>query len=159
MFDINNTTITGRLGKDAEIKTVNSADGSKTVINMRIARSRGRGDSQVTDWFSVTYWPKTEKEASFLKEQLLKGTLVLLQGEFRNRTYRDSEEREVTVTELHAWDIQPESKPKADATSTSAPAPAATASTNESPAPAASSEPPLPSRTNGHAAPSSKPIF
>jgi single-strand DNA-binding protein len=158
MFDINEVRMTGRHGNDAEFREVSINNSTSIVANMRIARSRTSKGAKVTDWFSVVYWPKTERETEFLKEQLRKGMGVFVQGELRTRSYVDSEGREREVTEIHAFDIQPDLQPKAaepPRQSEPAPTPAAT--------PAQEPEPALPQRqaasANGSPAPRAAVIF
>lgn len=73
------TTLTGRLGKDA---TTNSVNG-KNVINFSVAVDIGYGDKKSTLWVEAAHW--TDKTG--LLPYLKKGTQVLVIGEPNIRTW------------------------------------------------------------------------
>lgn len=71
-------TATGRLGRDAELRTV----GDKKVASFSIAYETGYGDKKQTHWVDCAYW-RGEKIVSYL----IKGALVEISGEPSVRTY------------------------------------------------------------------------
>lgn len=86
---MNRVILIGRLGKDAETKTV----GEFTVTKFSIATERRfkRGEEWVseTDWHNVTLW-----RSGKLAEYLTKGTLVSVEGRLQTRSYeKDGEKR------------------------------------------------------------------
>lgn len=70
---MNNLIIIGRLGKDAEVKTVSG----KNVINFSVAIDTGFGDRKETLWIDCAKWG----EKTGVAQYLLKGTQVALTGE------------------------------------------------------------------------------
>ena len=73
---MNNVTLTGRLGKDAEVKQ----HGERYLITFSIATSEKRRDGERTDWHNVKYWTSSDKVA----QCLTKGTQVAVSGAYRN---------------------------------------------------------------------------
>lgn len=67
-------TITGRLGSDAEQRTV----GSDTVTSFNLAVDQGYGDKKTTNWFRVSIWGKKGAGAA---PYLLKSGIVTVVGE------------------------------------------------------------------------------
>jgi len=66
--------LTGRLGKPAEVKTL---DGGRSVINFSIATDQGYGDNKKTLWVECAYW--TDKLG--VVPYLTKGASVAVFGE------------------------------------------------------------------------------
>ena len=92
MRPINQLTITGNVGSDAEFRATGNGD---PVCNFRIAHERSRYDEQSqqwvklnTTWWSVALW---DKKAQELARQITKGTRVIVTGraEMREYTTRD----------------------------------------------------------------------
>ena len=74
----NQITIIGNLGKDVEVREVNS---ETKVLNMTVAvtekwRDKDGNDKERTDWFTVDYFTKSDALAQYLK----KGTQVFATG-------------------------------------------------------------------------------
>ena len=77
---MNNWTITGRIGQDAEIRYTS---GGKAVCSISIAVDRrwkkaADGEKPQPLWVRVTFW---DKFAESLAPHLLKGTVVAVSGE------------------------------------------------------------------------------
>lgn len=73
---MNNCTLIGRLGKDAESKQ----HGERYRITFSIATSEKRKDGERTDWHNVTYWSKSNAVTQYLA----KGAQVAVSGAYRN---------------------------------------------------------------------------
>lgn len=65
--------ISGRLGKDAEVKTLTGG----TVINFSVATEVGYGDKKETIWVDCAKWGEKTGVAEYLK----KGQQVVITGE------------------------------------------------------------------------------
>lgn len=99
--DINNITITGRLGRDAELR----GDGG-SILSMRLASNYSAKENgqwvEKTNWLdAVMFGNRAQAVAPYLK----KGTEVAISGELRIREYetRDGSKRnavEIVVDEL-----------------------------------------------------------
>ncbi len=80
-MDYSNLTITGRLGRDAEMK---KTPNGKTVCEFSVATGHRETGDNVTMWVKVALW---ENAAEKLAPYLTKGTQVLVSGEPRVRAY------------------------------------------------------------------------
>lgn len=83
----------GRLGRDAEIQTL---DSGKKVIKFSIAVDSGYGDRKTTTWIECSKWG----ENTAVSQYLLKGTQVHVSGEPSLNTYTNKEGKEVTSLRL-----------------------------------------------------------
>lgn len=96
---MNNTIVTGRIGKDAEVKTF---DGGRAVINFSLAWSEKYKDRQGEQqerivWYDCAVWRK--QEATGVSKFLRKGAHVLVQGEVSGRGWvNDAAEVKVSLT-------------------------------------------------------------
>ena len=72
---MNKICITGRLGKDPEMKYTPNG---KAVTKLSVANNTGWGDNEKTTWFNVECW---NQNAEFVNEYGSKGRLVAVTGE------------------------------------------------------------------------------
>lgn len=70
-----NIVITGRIGKDAGLRTTQSG---QSICNVTVASDQGFGDKKTTNWFRVSLWGKRGQS---LAPYLLKGGQVTVSGE------------------------------------------------------------------------------
>lgn len=112
---MNSLSITGRLGRDPELKTTRN---DKTVTNFSIANETGWGDNKTTSWFEVAVWGKLAEVAD---KYLKKGMKVGLVGEVSIRSYEDKEGQERQVVQINATqlDLPPKSDDDGDSRSRS----------------------------------------
>lgn len=102
MAGLNQITLIGNIGKDAESRQV----GDSNVIIFNVAVSRKYKDKQGqeqtdTQWFSVEYWSKSVA----LLQYLTKGKQMMIQGEMRSRTYEDKDKQERTIWFVRASEL------------------------------------------------------
>ncbi|RVQ10042.1 single-stranded DNA-binding protein [Sinorhizobium meliloti] len=101
MSDLNQCTITGRLGADVEIRR--TQDG-KPIANLRVAssetwRDRNSGErKEKTEWFNVVIF--SEGLCKVAEQYLKKGSHVLLQGKIATRKWQDQSGNDRYSTEL-----------------------------------------------------------
>lgn len=101
MSDLNQCTITGRLGADVEVRR--TQDG-KPIANLRVAssetwRDRNSGErKEKTEWFSVVIF--SEGLCKVAEQYLKKGSHVLLQGKIATRKWQDQSGNDRYSTEL-----------------------------------------------------------
>ena len=76
---MNNITVAGQLGKDAELRTTPNGD---PVLNFSIADSQGR--EKPTLWWNCQIWGK---RATSLAPHMLKAQSVTVSGTVSQRTY------------------------------------------------------------------------
>ena len=89
-------TIAGNLGRDAELKTLNSGD---KVLSWSVAVEDRGGQEKRTLWFDCSLWGK---RGDALAQYLTKGTKVAVSGELSTRehdgkTYLGVRANEVTL--------------------------------------------------------------
>lgn len=124
--DLNKVMLTGRLGKDVEMRYT---PGGQAVSTFSVASSRnikdGEGWKEQTEWFRVVAWEKLAENCAKL---LKKGTHVYIEGRLQTREWTDQQGQKRYTTEVIANDMMLlDKKPQeaaADEEWTSAPAPA-----------------------------------
>lgn len=101
--------LTGHLAAKPNLKTVESAQGTTVVANMRIAvtpRRKGRDADDWTDgetmWFNVSTWRTT---AANSVSSLNQGDRVVVRGRLSQRTWRDAEGVERPSMDVEADDV------------------------------------------------------
>ncbi len=101
--DLNKVTLTGRLGKDADVKVTPNG---VAVTTFSVASSRnvrdGENWKEETEWFRVVAWRDlAERYGNALK----KGTHVLIEGRLQTREWQDQQGQKRFSTEVIANDI------------------------------------------------------
>lgn len=89
MFQV---TIAGRLGRDAELRTIQS--GTK-VLGFSIAVDTGFGDKKKTYWVDCTIWGDRGEK---LAQHLTKGTALTVTGEGGLRTWEKDGKSGAAIT-------------------------------------------------------------
>ena len=103
---VNKVILVGNLGRDPEIRTMQS--GGK-VCNLSIAtserwRDRGSGEQQErTEWHNVVVWGK---QAETCSQYLSKGRQVFVEGSIRSRAYDDRDGNKRYITEIIGQRVQ-----------------------------------------------------
>ena len=90
MKKIENTfTVTGFVGKDAEIRSFTSA--SVARFSLAVGRQEKSGDqtSRISAFLNFEAWRKNENTGSF--DQLTKGTLLTVEGYFKPEEWTDKD--------------------------------------------------------------------
>ena len=99
---MNLTVMTGRLTRDAEIRTTTS--GTKVAqFTVAVDRPVAKDKEKQSDFFNVVAWNKL---AETCETYLKKGMKVLIEGRFQVRNYDDKDGKKVYVTELYADRIE-----------------------------------------------------
>lgn len=100
MSDLNQITITGRLGADPEIRRTQAG---KPIANLRVAcaetwRDNSGERQEKTEWFTVVIF--SEGLCKIAEAYLRKGSRVLLQGRMVTRKWQDQNKNDRYSTEL-----------------------------------------------------------
>lgn len=115
MRPINQITITGRAGHDAEHRATASG---KDVMNVRIAHTRSRfnketqqWEDQNTTWWNVSLW---DKNAAAIARDIPKGTNLLVTGRAEMREYQRNDGSTGVSMDLMAEHVAvvPDARPK-----------------------------------------------
>ena len=101
---MNRVWLIGRLGRDAEIRTLQNGG---QVASMSLAyktkwKDKAGNDKERTDWFRVISWIKTDKQADFYNKVLRKGREVAVDGRLRYREWDDKSGGKRSVVEVEA---------------------------------------------------------
>ena len=91
----NRAFIVGALGADPESRKTSN---DKDVCNIRVATNEGYGDKQQTEWHRVTLWGKS---AEIAQKYLQKGSVVIIMGQIKTRSWEDNAGVKKFSTELH----------------------------------------------------------
>jgi single-strand DNA-binding protein len=98
---VNKVILIGNLGKDPEVRRLNSGD---PVVNLRIATSetwkdKGSGErKEKTEWHSVVIF--NENLARVAEQYLKKGSKVYIEGQLQTRKWQDQQGVEKYTTEI-----------------------------------------------------------
>ncbi len=84
--DLNKAMITGRLGKDPDIKYLQSGQpvANFTVASGREWKDKDGGKGESTEWFNVVVWGKL---AEVCGKYLTKGSKVLIEGRIETKKW------------------------------------------------------------------------
>ncbi len=101
--DLNKVMLTGRLGKDVELRVTPSGS---SVATFSVATGRkvkeGDGYKDQTEWFRVVAWEKlAETCANFLH----KGSHVYIEGRLQTREWQDQQGQKRYSTEVIATEM------------------------------------------------------
>lgn len=94
---MNNITVAGTLGRDCEIKTLNSGD---SIANFSVADSMGRDKGTI--WWNCELWGK---RADALAQYLVKGQAVAVSGTVSEQEWTDKEGNKRKSMKLRVNDI------------------------------------------------------
>ncbi len=87
-------TITGALGRDAELKRTKTGD---EVLSFPVGVSQGYGDNKTTNWYRCSMWGK---RAVNLQQYLMKGVKVAVAGEMKTGEYEGKTQLNIDVATL-----------------------------------------------------------
>ena len=104
MSDLNLVALTGRIGKDPEVRYTG---GGTAVANTRIAVSRRRkgkdGERQDdTTWVTLVFW---DKLAELVSNYVAKGSQIAVRGELQVRQWDDKQGQKRESTEVRVHDL------------------------------------------------------
>ncbi len=104
-MSVNKAILIGRLGKDPELKYT---PGGKAVASFSLATNeRWTGQDgekkEKTTWHNIVVWGK---QAEIMKEYLVKGKQVYIEGRIENRSYDDKEGVKKYISEIVVQSFQ-----------------------------------------------------
>ncbi len=94
-MSINKVIISGRLGRDVELR---QTPNGKEVATFSLAVT-DNFNREVTHWINIVVW---NKQAEHCANYLSKGSHVAIEGRLNTRSYENKEGRKVSVTEIVA---------------------------------------------------------
>lgn len=87
-------TISGNLGRDAELRSTNSGD---QICSFSVGVKQGWGDKASSNWFRCNLWGK---RAESINGKLTKGLKVVVVGELTIGEYQGKPQYDVRVSEV-----------------------------------------------------------
>ena len=99
-MSVNKVILVGRLGKDPELKTLNSGS---NICNMSLATSSKRNDKEITDWHRIVAFNTT---ADNCERYLSKGSLIYVEGRLQTRSWENKQGQKQYTTEIVANIVQ-----------------------------------------------------
>ena len=98
---VNKVILVGNLGKDPEVRRLNSGD---PVVNLSVATSENWRDKQSGERKEKTEWHRVvifnENIAKVAEQYLKKGAKVYIEGQLQTRKYQDQSGAEKYTTEV-----------------------------------------------------------
>lgn len=99
MAGINKVILVGNLGKDPELRTLESG---RKVANFSLATTETYKDKNgervdQTEWHNIVFWGPI---AEVIEKYLKKGSQVYIEGKIRTRSYDDKEGVKKYITEI-----------------------------------------------------------
>jgi single-strand DNA-binding protein len=88
-----NITIAGRIGRDAEVRTA----GTDKVCGFTVAVDSRQGREKVTNWWRISLWGK---RGEALAQYLTKGSNVTISGEFSLSEYEGKPQLNIRANEV-----------------------------------------------------------
>ncbi len=95
---MNQTTIMGFAGRDAEIRQTRTG---KSVAKVSIGVTKKTGDMQTTTWFPVQAWNK----AAEILGRVKKGDGVMIGGQMEENSWKDKDGNPKKAWQLTAWAV------------------------------------------------------
>lgn len=98
---VNKVTLIGRLGKDPEVRTLESGT---NIAKLSLATDESYKDKSgewqtITEWHNVIMWRDMAERA---EKMLKKGYLVYVEGKLTNRSWQDENGNTKYITEVRA---------------------------------------------------------
>ena len=94
---MNNSIISGNVGKDPELRTTPKGTKVATYSVGSTTQNPNDKDKSLTDWYNVVAWGFQAEE---VMANVKKGSKVLVIGKFKTRNYDDKDGKKIYVTEL-----------------------------------------------------------
>lgn len=98
---VNKVTLIGRLGKDPEVRTL---DSGTNIAKFSLATDESYRDKNgewqtITEWHNIIMWRELAERA---EKALKKGYLVYIDGKLTNRSWQDENGNTKYITEVRA---------------------------------------------------------
>lgn len=98
-MDMIKVIASGRLGQDPRVRQL---DDGTPVLNLSMANGRKKKGEEITFWWDVTMFGQ---RGLTLHDMLRKGSHVLVEGDYNERTYTDKQGQQRTQREIIATNI------------------------------------------------------
>ena len=109
---MNSVNISGRLGKDAELR---NTQGGSSILSLAVAVSDRKRNGQTGQWEDITHWIDVivfGKRAEALSKILKKGSYVIVNGRLSQSKWEDKQGNKRSKIEVIANDVDLPPRPK-----------------------------------------------
>ena len=102
---INKVILIGNLGRDPEIRTLESGSkvGKFSIATNESYRDKSGEWQTLTEWHNIVVWRGLAERA---ERELKKGTMVYIEGKLTHRTWQDKDGNERYTTEVVAYTLR-----------------------------------------------------
>jgi single-strand DNA-binding protein len=104
MAGINKVILVGNLGKDPEIRVMESGrkQASFPLATSETYRDKDGQRQEQTEWHNVVFWGSNDRPglAGVVEQYLKKGSQVYIEGKIRTRSYQDKDNQTKYITEI-----------------------------------------------------------
>lgn len=101
MFSLNKVCLIGNIGKDPEIRAMQSGD---SIANLSLYTKESYKDKKTGEWKSNTEWHKisvfNQQLVKMITERVVKGSKLYVEGSIATREYEDKSGVKKFVTEI-----------------------------------------------------------
>ena len=103
MGSVNNVQLIGNLGRDMEVRYLDSGTAVGTLnLATTDTWTKGGEKQEKTEWHRVTLWGKT---AESLQPYLLKGKQIYVEGKLETRKWQDKDGNDRYTTEIRGFRV------------------------------------------------------
>lgn len=106
MSDINNVFLSGRLGKDPEMKYFETG-AKRVIISIGTNRWSKKQEKEIVSWFTCVAWGN---KSEFIGEYLKKGDMVFVSGSLQKEVWQDANGNQKSSTYILIDEIKAQSK-------------------------------------------------
>lgn len=101
---INKVILIGRLGKDPELRYINTGDTQRAIASFPLAThelvsDKNGGKTEYTEWHNIELWDRNAENAAKI---LKKGRIVYLEGKIKSESWIDKDENKRYSTKIKA---------------------------------------------------------
>ena len=104
MIGINKVILVGHLGKDPEVRTLESGTKTATfsLATTEVWKNKEGEKKELTEWHNIVVWRGL---ADVVEKYVKKGQLLYIEGKIRTRSYEKDGQKKY-ITEVHADGLQ-----------------------------------------------------
>ena len=99
---MNKVILSGSMG-EPKFREVNTKNGAQEVCSFGICLREGRGDNATFSWYNAEYWMNKDSK---LRQYLVKGTKVLVEGELKTEKWKAQDGTERTSIKIAVRNLE-----------------------------------------------------
>lgn len=99
---MNKVILNGSMG-EPKFREINTKNGAQDVCSFGICLREGRGDNATFSWYNAEYWMNKDSK---LRQYLVKGTKVLVEGELKTEKWKAQDGTERTSIKIAVRNLE-----------------------------------------------------